>query len=57
MRRNAARDKLTNRALRKAGWRVLIIWECQIVPAKLDRLRARIVAFLDAKSPNAPRKK
>ncbi len=29
MRRNAARDKRTQRELRQSGWRVLVIWECQ----------------------------
>ncbi len=27
--RNAARDKIHARALRKLGWRTIIIWECQ----------------------------
>src|SRR5438105_5802498 len=26
---NAARDKLHRRALRKLGWRVMVVWECQ----------------------------
>ena len=45
--RNAARDKRTRRALRKLGWRVLVIWECQIKASREDWLRRRIVAFLD----------
>jgi DNA mismatch endonuclease (patch repair protein) len=28
--RNVARDRTTRRQLRRAGWRVLIIWECQL---------------------------
>lgn len=27
---NVARDKRTTAALRRAGWRVLILWECQL---------------------------
>jgi len=26
---NAARDKLHQRALRKLGWRVILVWECE----------------------------
>lgn len=44
--RNAARDKRTRRELRKLGWEVLVIWECQIQPSRKDRLRRRIIAFL-----------
>ncbi len=47
LQRNAARDKSNRRALRRAGWGVLVIWECQTGPAKIARLRARIVAFLN----------
>jgi DNA mismatch endonuclease (patch repair protein) len=53
MRRNAARDERTQRELRRNGWRVMVIWECQIGPLHENRLRARILAFLekDAKRP------
>src|SRR5262245_45774735 len=44
--RNAARDRRTRRALSKAGWRVLVVWECQTTPARRKRLRARLAAFL-----------
>jgi DNA mismatch endonuclease (patch repair protein) len=45
---NAARDKVHQRALRKLGWRNVVIWECETekpeflaksVTAKLGRLR------------------
>jgi DNA mismatch endonuclease, patch repair protein len=29
--RNAARDKRVRRKLRAAGWRVLVVWECQVL--------------------------
>ena len=45
--RNAERDKRTGQELRRGGWRVMVIWECQINPSRLDRLRAKIVAFLE----------
>ncbi len=44
--RNAARDKRVRRALARAGWKVLVIWECQI---RLPKLQDRIVRFLGSK--------
>jgi DNA mismatch endonuclease, patch repair protein len=41
---NVERDRKTDRALRKAGWRVLTIWECQL--RNLSRLERRIGFFL-----------
>jgi G:T-mismatch repair DNA endonuclease (very short patch repair protein) len=29
------------------GWGVMIIWECQTNPAKINRLAGRITRFLD----------
>ena len=46
--RNAARDKRTQRELRRNGWQVLVLWECQINSAKQQRLQTRIVAFLES---------
>lgn len=45
--RNAERDKRNLRELRKTGWDVLIIWECQI--GDRGSLRKRLVRFLDEK--------
>src|ERR1700687_6114979 len=44
--RNVERDALTKRALKKMGWRVLTIWECQI--KRKVSLEARISKFLSA---------
>ena len=33
--RNAARDREVNRTLRKAGWRVLRVWECALAKTAL----------------------
>lgn len=44
--RNAERDVVVVRALRRLGWRVLVIWECQTRDA--DKLRARLAKFLAA---------
>ncbi|MEO7300855.1 MAG: very short patch repair endonuclease [Verrucomicrobiota bacterium] len=38
---NAARDKLHQRALRKLGWRVIVVWECRAsdaIPRIINRL-------------------
>lgn len=44
LRRNVERDRRSIRALRKQGWRVLVVWECQT--RDIDRLRARLTRFL-----------
>lgn len=43
---NAARDVRTREALEGAGWRVLVVWECEI--GNQDELTARVRRFLDA---------
>jgi DNA mismatch endonuclease (patch repair protein) len=44
---NALRDKRNNLALRKLGWAVITIWECQLSDVVL--LTTRIRRFLNAK--------
>jgi len=44
--RNRLRDLKTRAALRKAGWSVLVIWECETRPARLERLQTRLSKFL-----------
>jgi len=41
---NVARDSRNRRKLRRLGWRVLTVWECEVSDSRLD---ARIVGFLD----------
>ena len=41
---NVERDKRNQARLRRSRWRVLVIWECQIL--KPETLAARIVRFL-----------
>lgn len=43
---NRRRDLRNLRKLRSSGWRVLVVWECQI--RDLPALAARIKEFLDA---------
>jgi DNA mismatch endonuclease (patch repair protein) len=44
--RNVARDRSVLRKLRRLGWSVMVVWECQTKPGKLDRLTGRITRFL-----------
>jgi DNA mismatch endonuclease (patch repair protein) len=46
LQRNAWRDKQVVRQLRKLGWRVLVIWECEANRSKPDRLSERLKKFL-----------
>jgi DNA mismatch endonuclease (patch repair protein) len=42
---NVRRDRRNRRSLRQAGWRVFVIWECQVAgDARLSRLVERIVS-------------
>src|SRR5215813_5204493 len=44
---NVERDKRSLRALRRAGWRVLVIWECSIKREGLSDLENSLCSFLD----------
>ena len=52
--RNERRDTAIARKLRKDGWSVLVIWECQTKPSRLDSLASRIIAFLGSQATLAP---
>jgi len=43
---NVARDKINLRELKKQGWKVLTVWECQI--RSVRTLKSRIVKFLNS---------
>ena len=43
---NKARDKKNIGALKKAGWGVLVVWECEL--KDMAKLRRRILGFLSA---------
>ena len=47
LQRNAERDKRNLRELRKVGWDVFTVWECQT--RNLERLTRRLVRFLSEK--------
>jgi G:T-mismatch repair DNA endonuclease (very short patch repair protein) len=42
---NKARDRRITNALRKNGYAILLIWECQT--HELNRFRRRLVAFIE----------
>jgi DNA mismatch endonuclease (patch repair protein) len=45
---NATRDKLHQRALRKLGWRNIVVWECQTEkPKSLESVGRRLDKLLD----------
>lgn len=46
LKRNAARDQKTARSLRRNGWSVLTVWECQTTSVKRDRLNKKLAHFL-----------
>ena len=49
---NKARDQIVRRALRRAGWRVLRIWEHELARKNEKRLLRRIQRALDANFTN-----
>ena len=52
---NARRDTEVMRQLRNDGWAVLVIWECETKPSRLDRLASRIIAFLGSPAKLEPK--
>ena len=47
--KNVTRDRLVTRKLRKAGWRVVRIWECDLVASREHRVIRRLRVALAAK--------
>lgn len=45
---NVARDKIVIRTLRKAGWRVLRVWECRLISKHEDRTGRRLQRALNS---------
>ena len=43
--KNKERDKRTRAALRRQGWKMLVVWQCQC--KDVEKVRKRIVAFLE----------
>lgn len=49
---NRLRDRRNEQRLRREGWRVFTIWECNLKPPTLNRLAARIVG--SPRNPHVP---
>jgi DNA mismatch endonuclease (patch repair protein) len=45
---NVARDRRNLHELRRGGWRVLVVWECQVV--SIEKLASRIRRFLSVQT-------
>lgn len=45
--RNKERDKLVNKVLRKEGWKVIRVWECEIEKKKYSRKFSKIIDYLN----------
>lgn len=50
LKKNIQRDKKNVRELRRLGWRVLMVWECQVTASNSVRLRDRLKRFLRTRS-------
>jgi DNA mismatch endonuclease, patch repair protein len=50
LRRNVRRDRRNLKALRELGWRVLLLWECEVMTSDQRRLRTRLRKFLSARA-------
>jgi len=44
---NKERDKRNRERLKELGWHSLVIWECQVKPENLDKLKTKITDFLE----------
>jgi DNA mismatch endonuclease (patch repair protein) len=47
LQRNVDRDIENQKTLRKTGWRILVLWECELRIQNCDRLEKRISRFLE----------
>ena len=43
---NVKRDELVKKQLKKAGWRIIIIWECQLKQKKRKRTLEKLMFSL-----------
>ena len=47
IRRNRERDQENYRVLQENGWQVIVIWECQLTPKKLDHTMREVELLLN----------
>jgi len=43
---NTANDKKHQTALRKAGWKIITLWECDLKPKQLEKTLQKLIARL-----------
>jgi len=48
---NRKRDRKNASALRRAGWRVLVVWECELKPSNIGRVIERLLAIRETDEP------
>jgi len=44
--RNKANDKKAIKVIKKAGWKIITVWECQLKPAKLSKALSSLLKKL-----------
>jgi DNA mismatch endonuclease, patch repair protein len=44
-----ANDEIASKVLRKEGWKIIIIWECDLKPAKIDKTLASLMRKMKRK--------
>ena len=47
IRRNRERDQENYRVLQESGWQVIVIWECQLTPKKLEHTMREVELLLN----------
>ena len=49
--KNKSRDRRNQRVLRSAGWRVVVLWECQLTDTRVVKVATRIDYLTSSKIP------
>ena len=49
IRRNQERDRENYRVLQENGWQVIVVWECQLTPKKLEHTMREVELLLNEK--------
>ena len=47
IRRNQERDQENYRVLQENGWQVIVVWECQLTPKKLEHTMREVELLLN----------
>ena len=47
IRRNQERDRKNYRVLQENGWQVIVVWECQLTPKKLEHTMREVAVLLE----------